>query len=47
MIRELKGEETRQKERDYAKQYRKNNIEKILEYNKYWLSQQTDECFKH
>ena len=43
--RELKGEDYRQKARDYAIQYRKNNIDKIIEYNKYWLSQQTDECY--
>ena len=45
--RELKGEDNREKAREYAIQYRKKNIEKIIEYNKYWLSQQTDECFKH
>ena len=45
--RDLKGEGSRQKARDYAVQYRKHNIEQIIEYNKHWISQQTDECFKN
>ena len=37
--REVKGEEYRQKERDYAIQYRKNNPDKVAESNKYWARQ--------
>ena len=40
--RELKGEAYREKERAYARQYRKNNTDKIEEYNIYWITKHAD-----
>ena len=40
--RESRGEAHREKERAYARQYRKNNIEKIEEYNIYWITKHAD-----
>ena len=40
--RESKGETYREKERQYAKQYRKENPDKIEEYQKYWIDKHID-----
>ena len=40
--REFKGEKQREKERAYAKQYRKHNTDKIEEYNIYWITKNVD-----
>ena len=40
--RESKGEENREKERAYAKQYRKNNPDKIEEYQTHWIDKKID-----
>ena len=40
--RELKGEKLREKERAYARQYRKDNTDKIEESNTYWITKHAD-----